>query len=78
MVQTSKPMLLQVMPVAVEPGDRIALFMPGDVLVPFDKGTGQTRHMAGPVTLGQRIRGKDLSAPTDRAYSFGVTGFLQE
>ncbi len=63
-------------PVAVEEGDLIGLFCPGEVPVPFDSGTGDTRAFTSPATVGQVIPVDTLEDRGKRTYSFGVVGFL--
>ena len=65
------------MPVPVEKGDRVGLFSPGPVNIPFDVGTGDTRTVDGPPLPGQVIPAASLSAQTRRAYPFGVVGLLK-
>jgi len=63
-------------PVAAEKGDLIGLFSSGKLQIPFDYGTGDTRTIVGPVTVGKVIPIDDLEDGEKRTYSFGVSGFL--
>jgi hypothetical protein len=65
------------MPVPVEKGDRVGLFSPGAVMIPFDVGTGDTRTVDGPPLPGQVIPAASFSEQTRRAYPFGVVGLLR-
>lgn len=65
------------MPVPVEKGDRVGLFSPGAVKIPFDVGTGDTRLVDGPPLPGQIIPAASFSGQTRRAYPFGVVGLLK-
>ena len=65
------------MPVPVEKGDRVGLFSPGAVKIPFDVGTGDTRMVDGPPLPGQVIPAALFSEQTRRAYPFGVVGLLK-
>ncbi|MFH1476762.1 MAG: hypothetical protein ABIH24_04620 [Verrucomicrobiota bacterium] len=63
-------------PVAVEKGDLIGLYSPAAAQVPFTRGTGDTRTLAGPIKPGQAIPIEALEQDNGRGYSFGVVGFL--
>ena len=65
------------MPVQVEKGDRVGLFSPDAVKVPFDVGTGDTRMVDGPPVPGHVIPAAKFSGQTRRAYPFGVVGLLK-
>ena len=63
-------------PVAAEKGDLIGLYSSGILQIPFDYGTGDTRTIVGPLTVGKVIPMDTLEGDGSRTYSFGVSGFL--
>lgn len=58
-------------------GDEVfGLYSAGLVRVPFDVGSGDVRAVRGPVKEGASFSRSDLEGKENRAYSFGIVGFM--
>ncbi len=62
-------------PVSVEPGDIFAYYFPGNVLIPYDRGTGKVGYLTHDIHVGESLRSSSLKARSEgRAYSIAVYG----
>lgn len=63
--------------VGVEKGDYIGYYFQEAGIVSYDEGTGNTRYLHEPVTLGQSLKERSFKGARDkRAYSVGVYGLM--
>jgi len=66
-------------PLAAKKGDLIGVYFPEAVAVPYDDvDTGHVVLIPGPIQPGTLLRLKEPAKRSKRAYSFGVTGFLNQ
>lgn len=64
-------------PLAVEKGDIIGAYFPENVAVPYDDvDTGSVVLVPGPIQMTSTVRLKAPTGRNNRAYSFGMVGFL--
>jgi hypothetical protein len=75
----SQPGLVRVTfasPIGAAKGDIIGLYSDAALQVPYDVGTGDTRTVMQKPKVGLAVRRSALKGDENRAYSFGVVGFL--
>ena len=66
-------------PLAAKKGDLIGVYFPEAVSVPYDDAdTGHVALIPGPVQPGTVVKLKEPAKRNKRAYSFGMTGFLNQ
>ena len=64
-------------PLAGKQGDLIGVFFPELVAVPYDDAdTGNAALVPGPIQAGDVVKVREPEKRNKRAYSFGMTGFL--
>ncbi len=63
-------------PINTNGDEYFGVYNAGAVRVPFDVGSGDVRYIRGPVKEGQTFSRADLEGKENRAYSFGVVGFM--
>ena len=63
-------------PINTNGDEYFGIYSAGAVRVPYDVGSGDVRYIKGPVKEGQTISRSDLEGKENRAYSFGVVGFM--